>query len=389
MMTVKGVITIKNDIRMMIVMRLIYSIFKSFILIFVNIYLWKTGKSIQAVAVFNIFNYIAASASFYVGNFIALKNIRYNYILSSMSFMIAFAMTAYFGEDVSQYALIIGLLGGCGDGFFFFNLNSFQASKLNADDMDRFMSIIGGLNKASSIFTPLISGIIIESFGFLTMVNILLVLIVLQVILSFRMSSHNVEALGIIKWDRIFKNRKYRHILITNASMSPYSQFASMSNSVFLFTLTASESIIGILNSSFSLISIFMFILYRYLLRFNSRKFWMGIGALVSSLLLTLLIKPTIATFIIYGALISFGSALYQTPLVGVQLRSSKIHSDNEAEMLGNLFMRVLMLNMGRVIFFTLVYFFYVDFTSPIFIGFLIYNFFTPLVSYQLSKESI
>lgn len=389
MMTVKGVITIKNDIRMMIVMRLIYSIFKSFILIFVNIYLWKTGKSIQAVAVFNIFNYIAASASFYVGNLIALKNIRYNYILSSMSFMIAFAMTAYFGEDVSQYALIIGLLGGCGDGFFFFNLNSFQASKLNADDMDRFMSIIGGLNKASSIFTPLISGIIIESFGFLTMVNILLVLIVLQVILSFRMSSHNVEALGIIKWDRIFKNRKYRHILITNASMSPYSQFASMANSVFLFTLTASESIIGIINSSFSLISIFMFILYRYLLRFNSRKFWMGIGALVSSLLLTLLIKPTISTFIIYGALISFGSALYQTPLVGVQLRSSKIHSDNEAEMLGNLFMRVLMLNIGRVIFFTLVYFFYVDFASPIFIGFLIYNFFTPLVSYQLSKESI
>lgn len=389
MMTVKGVITIKNDIRMMIVMRLIYSIFKSFILIFVNIYLWKTGKSIQAVAVFNIFNYIAASASFYVGNLIALKNIRYNYILSSMSFMIAFAMTAYLGEDVSQYALIIGLLGGCGDGFFFFNLNSFQASKLNADDMDRFMSIIGGLNKASSIFTPLISGIIIESFGFLTMVNILLVLIVLQVILSFKMSSHNVEALGIIKWNRIFKNRKYRHILITNASMSPYSQFASMANSVFLFTLTASESIIGILNSSFSLISIFMFILYRYLLRFNSRKFWMGIGALVSSLLLTLLIKPSILTFIIYGALISFGSALYQTPLVGVQLRSSKIHSDNEAEMLGNLFMRVLMLNIGRVIFFTLVYFFYVDFASPIFIGFLIYNFLTPLVSYQLSKESI
>jgi len=388
-MTVKGVIMIKNDIRMMIVMRLIYSIFKSFILIFVNIYLWKTGKSIQAVAVFNIFNYIAASASFYMGNFIALKNIRYNYILSSMSFMIAFAMTAYFGEDVSRYALIIGLLGGCGDGFFFFNLNSFQASKLNADDMDRFMSIIGGLNKASSIFTPLLSGIIIESFGFLTMVNILLVLIVIQVILSFRMPSHNVEALGIIKWDRIFKNRKYRHILITNASMSPYSQFASMANSVFLFTLTASESTIGILNSSFSLISIFMFILYRYLLRFNSRKFWMGIGALVSSLLLTLLIKPTISTFIIYGALISFGSALYQTPLVGVQLRSSKIHSDNEAEMLGNLFMRVLMLNIGRVIFFTLVYFFYVDFASPIFIGFLIYNFFTPLVSYQLSKESI
>ncbi|MEA3423596.1 MAG: hypothetical protein U9Q80_07380, partial [Bacillota bacterium] len=157
----------KKSINMMIAMRLIYSIFKSFIFIFVNIYLWQAGKSIQAVAVFNIFNYLGATISFYMANVIAVKNLKFNYIISSLSFLATFGLTALLGDNIANYAILIGILGGFGDGFFFFNLNSFQADVLDKDEMDKFMSIIGGLNKASAIITPMISGVIIEKYGFI------------------------------------------------------------------------------------------------------------------------------------------------------------------------------------------------------------------------------
>ncbi|MBN2260063.1 MAG: hypothetical protein JW702_05945 [Clostridiales bacterium] len=375
--------------KMMISMRLIYSIFKSFIFIFVNIYLWKSGNNFQSVAVFNIFNYLGATVSFYLANLIALKNMRFNYIISSMCFLFVFGLTAVLGDSISQYALLIGLLGGFGDGFFFFNLNTFQADELDKYEMDRFMSIIGGMNKASTIITPIVSGIIIEQFGFIFMIYILLALIIIQFVISIKMPNKKIKSMGKIRIKESFGNRAYRKIVWTNLLQTPYSQFSIMANSVFLYSLWTSELVIGFLNALFSVVSIFMFFFYRMMLKKIERKRLMLVGALSSSLVLLLLIKPTLTTFIIFGITLSLGSAFFSTPLVGIQLGTAKIYSDNESEMLGNLILRVILLNIGRIGFFILAYFFYQDFTSPIFIVFLIYNFFGPLLSYQLANNEI
>ena len=379
----------KKSINMMIAMRLIYSIFKSFIFIFVNIYLWQAGKSIQAVAVFNIFNYLGATISFYMANVIAIKNLKFNYIISSLSFLATFGLTALLGENIVDYAIVIGILGGFGDGFFFFNLNSFQADVLDKDEMDKFMSIIGGLNKASAIIIPIISGIIIERYGFIYMIDALLVLLVVQLVLSFKMPSRHIKNMGRFSIKESFRNGNYKKVLLTNTTKAPYKQFTIMANSVFLYSLMASESIIGLLNSAFSIISIAMFVLYRYMLRKISRKKLMLFGAAASSVVLVLLIKPTFVSFIVFGITIALGEAFFSTPMVGVQLNTAKNYSNNESEMLGNLMLRVIMLNIGRIIFFGLIYFFYEDFKSPIFILFLIYNLISPMYTYWLAKEEI
>lgn len=370
-------------------MRLIYSIFKSFILIFVNIYLWQAGKSIQAVAVFNIFNYIAATVSFIVANWIALRNSRYNYILSSLSFIMAFSLTAVLGTAIARYALLIGILGGCGDGFFFFNLNTFQADELGKDEMDRFMSIIGGLNKASAIITPVVSGLIIEQYGFTAMVNFLLILLVVQLLLSTRMPPKRIEVMGRFSMRRLFDRSSYAGVLWTNVTKSPYQQFTNMVNSVFLYSVMASESVIGMLNSGFAVISILMFVVYRRTVRHIKRKRAMWWGTLASAMVFLLLLRPSLGTFIAFGILVSFGNAFFNTPMVGVQLHSAKIHSQGQREMLGNLIHRVVMLNIGRVAFFLAIYLFYTDFTSPVFIVFLVYNLISPLLTYRLARSEI
>lgn len=373
----------------MIAMNTIYSIFKSFILIFVNIYLWKTGKSMEAVAVFNIFNYIAATVSFYLGNIVALKNMRYNYLLSSLSFMAAFSLTAYLGESISSYAILIGILGGFGDGFFFFNLNTFQAGKLLPDDMDYFMSASSALKKASSIITPIISGFVIEALGFNAMLYSLLFLIAIQLFLSFKSESHHIATLGKIHFKKIKANKVHSKMLWTNIIISPYTQFTSLANSVFLYALVARESVIGSLNSAFSIFSILMFTMYRILQRRFNRKHLMFVGAIASSVVLLLLLSPNLWTFVAFGVLMNIGAAMFQTPLVGVQLRSTKENACEESQMLGNLMFRVIVLNTGRVLFYSLVYFFYTDFNSPIFTIFLIYGMLSPLLSYWIGRESI
>jgi len=373
----------------MLFMRLVYSIFKSFVLIFVNIYLWKTGKSIHAVALFNIFNYIGATVSFYWGNKIALKNTKYNYLLSSLSFISLFAMTAFFGDTISKYSILIGLLGGFGDGFFFFNLNTFQASELDKDEMDRFMSLLGIISKISSVLTPALSGLIIHTYGFMTMIYALMVLVFFQFLNVLLMPNSQFHSMAKIDVKKIWANKHLRNILVTHASRAPYSQFSIVANSVFLYYFAKSELQTGYLNSAFAVSSILFFMIYQFSQKNVGRKKLLLIGAIAHSMAMLVLFKPSLTTFIIYSLSINIGGAFFGHPLTGLQIHASKKYSDSQEEMLGNLLSRVCMLTSGRVFFFILLLLFYTDFTSPIFYVFLGYNIFIPLHSFWLVRDEI
>lgn len=373
----------------MLFMRLIYSIFKSFVLIFVNIYLWKTGKSIDAVALFNIFNYLGATLSFYLGNIIALKNTKYNYLLSSISFISLFALTAIYGDKISTISMLIGILGGFGDGFFFFNLNTFQASELDKNEMDRFMSLLGIISKVSSILTPGISGLIIYNYGFMTMIYVLIFLVTLQFVNSLFMPNSKTEAMAKINFKAIKNNKHFRNTIATHCIRAPYSQFSIVANSVFIYYFAKSELQTGYLNSFFAIASVILFMIYQFSQKKVSRKRLMLIGAIAHSLAMLLLFKPTLITFVIYSLSLSIGGAFFGHPLTGLQIHTSKKYSNSQEEMLGNLISRVFMLTAGRVSFFVLLLLFYKDFNSPIYYVFLVYNVGIPLVSYWLVKEEI
>lgn len=379
----------KKSTKQMIFMRTIYSIFKSFVLIFINIYLWQSGKSIDAVAIFNICNYLGATISFYLGNVIALKNSKFNYLLSSSSFIALFALTAIFKESIADYAVIIGFLGGFGDGFFFFNQNTFQADKLDKEEMDQFMSVMGAINKAASIITPFVSGIIIVKYGFITMVYTLLVLVIIQFVNGLFMPNTHIDSLAKINLAKILKNKKTRKVFLIHAVRAPYSQFSIVSSSVFLFAFAKSESLMGALNSTFAITSMCLFYIYRYAQRFRKKKDLMLFGAIAHSLAVILLLKPTFVTFIIYNIALSIGGAFVGSPTTGLQLYTAKKYSEDQAEMLGNLFIRVIFLTTGRVIFYLLLLMFYKDLSSPIFYVIVLYNFVIPIVSYKMIEDEI
>ncbi|MBF8984210.1 hypothetical protein IZY60_11750 [Lutibacter sp. B2] len=373
----------------MILMRLVYSIFKSFVLIFVNIYLWKTGKDIKVVAIFNICNYIAAFFSFYIANRIAMKNMKLNYLFSSLSFISLFVLTVILGDHISRYAMMIGILGGFGDGLFFFNLNVFQAGQLSRDDGDQFMSVMGIVTKISAIITPFISGLIIEKYGFLNMVYVLIILLLFQIGNALMLPSSKINTVAKINFNNIIDNNSFKRLLMTNTTHSPYGEFTIMVNSVFLYSFAKSESLMGVLNSSFAISSIILYYVYIKVQKKVKRKKLMFIGAISLVFSILLLYKPSFLTFILFGLTISIGDAFFNKPLVGIQLYTCRKYSKEEDEMLGNLLTRVFLLTTGRSLFYIMIYFFFIDYSSLIFKIFIIYNVCIPFINYNLCREEI
>lgn len=378
-----------KNTKKMILMELIFSIFKSFVLIFVNIYLWKTGKSIKAVAIFNIFNYIAAFISFYIGNVIALKSSKLNYLLSSSFFIMLFAITAIMGDEISKYAVLIGILGGFGDGLFYFNLNFFQASELKRNQVDSFMSAVGIVSKLSSIITPIISGLIIEKFGFAHMTYVLIGLLILQIINAISLPNRKIEYLAKVNLKKIFKEKDYKKVLSTHLIHTPFGQFIIMANSVFLYSFAKSESLMGVLNSAFAVSAILFYYIYMKMQRRYPRKKLMMVGAVALALSVSLLFKPSFMTFVLFSMTISMGDAFFNKPLTGIQVYSAKKYGSNDEELLGNLVFRVSLLTISRSVFYILILLFYVDSSSFIFKALLVYNILSPILSYTLIREEM
>lgn len=376
-----------ENIKKMVFSQTIYSIFKSFIMVFVNIYLWRTGESIEGVALFNLFNFIAAFLSFYLANRIALKNMKYNYIGSSLAFISLFIIAAIFQEGINDYAILIGILGGIGDGLFFFNMNVYQAYQLDREDADRFMSMVGMVTKASSIGTPFVSGIVIERFGFNAMIYVLLLLLGAQMINAISLPKANIQYMFKVNFKRIFGCPDQKRLLLTHTIHAPFGQFIIMANSVFLYHFARSEELMGYLNTGFAIASILLYYLYLKLRNHFPRRTLAKVGMVALALSVSVLFSPNLWTFIIFSVTIGLGDAFFNKPLTGAQIYYAKEYSRSESEVLGNLITRVFLLTTGRGIFYILVFLFYEDHTSRIFTAFILYNMISPMVSYRLAGK--
>lgn len=373
----------------MSLMRVIYSFFKNFIMIFVNIYLWQTGHSIQAVALFNLFNYLAASVSFHLGNVVALRDGRINYMLSSLSFIALFLIAIWQGDETWRFAAWIGILGGLGDGFFFFNLNTFQASELNKDEMDHFMVWLGIVTKVTAILSPLISGLLTALYGFRAMALMLLVLLIFQFFMALTLPSGRVGSLPRFNFKMMWERPSLRNALLTHVVRAPYNEFTILTNSVFLYVFTQNEAFTGVLNSAFAVASILMFWIYRLFQKKWSRRDLMFSGAVAHTAAIFFLFQPSLLSFILYNLATAIGGAFFGQPLTGVQIHSAKAHSADEAEMLGILQTRVILLTFGRCLFFGAVYLWYTGFESPLYMGLLVCNLAVPLLSYRMIREEV
>jgi len=378
-----------ENIKKMVFSQTIYSIFKSFVMVFVNIYLWRTGESIEGVALFNLFNFVAAFLSFYLANRIALINMKLNYIGSSLAFISLFIIAAIFQEGINDYAILIGVLGGIGDGLFFFNMNFYQAYQLDREEADQFMSMVGMVTKASSIGTPAVSGFVIGRFGFTAMVYVLLVLLAAQMVNAISLPKTNIQYMFKVNFKKLFRCPDQRRILLTHAIHAPYGQFIIMANSVFLYSFVANEELMGYLNTSFAVASIILYYVYLKLRNYLQRKTLAKIGVIALALSMSVLFRPSFMTFVIFSLTIGLGDAFFSKPLTGAQIYYAKEYAESESEVLGNLITRVFLLTTGRGIFYILVFLFYEDHTSWIFTVFLIYNIMSPIVSYQLAKKQM
>lgn len=263
-----GNVKISRDLILLLSIGALYSLSVSLSNTFVNVYLWKQSGEYLQLGIYNLSVVVMQPITFFLAGRWAKKMDRVIVLRLGVAFLaIFFISVLMFGQNASQFLVLLGAVLGTGYGFYWlaFNVLTFEITDPgNRDFFNGFLGIVGSL---TGMIGPVAAGFVISNFkkftGYTIIFTVSLALFFCAVILSFFIKRRKAE--GTYQPGAIFRERKRNPNWrgITNAHF-----FQGVREGTFIFVIsvlvfvtTGSEMALGkygLVNSGVSFIAYYL-----------------------------------------------------------------------------------------------------------------------------------
>lgn len=348
----------KKNLKLLLVIGLLYTLGIYLSNIFVNIFLWKQTEDLLILALYNLCIYVAQTLIFVLlGKWV--KRIDRVIILRTGIFVISvfFISVLLLSTKASDLFYVLGILIGTGYGLFWLAYNILIFEVTEPYTRDFFNGMFGALQSLSGIVGPVSAGWIITALtgykGYLTIFFISFVLFILAIIFSIflerRKTDGEYNIREVIKESK--ENRQWFWMLTAHL-------FQGMREGVFLFLIglwvylgTQSELIVGIYNMIYAIASFVMYQIVARIVKPDNRKILIFIGSIFLFIsVFWLLISDEPVDFYIYAGILGVFLPLFFAPYTSVSydiIGQAKNAKDNRVEYI---IFRDIILNSGRTI---------------------------------------
>ncbi|MFZ5595805.1 MAG: hypothetical protein ACOY31_02180 [Bacillota bacterium] len=134
--------------------------------IFFNVYLWKIHRSIELATVFNFFQFLTVPVVFFLGSFLVKRwgspgNLRLGLFIHAVFYLMVLVLK----DHVADRVILLGMLMGMGQGFYYLGYNVSTYDWTNSRNRDHFSGLNGAAAALASMAAPLAGGLIIACLG--------------------------------------------------------------------------------------------------------------------------------------------------------------------------------------------------------------------------------
>lgn len=226
--------------------------------IFINTMMMVPGEGIEAVLLYNASLFAAGAVFMVVATYVLKKTgARFTTVIGILSYLSLYLLIIALGSRAAQFHLLIGLVNGFADGFYWLSYGQLLTSTLNSRERDRGLAVINVIASLVSLVIPFLAGLLIRVIGglsgYITVMAIASVIAVATCVLSVRLPNIRSGGEGAEKkTDFIAAVRVIRQKpLIFSALMGQCSKgiregaFAFMLN-VALYQIIRDEFLIGV-----------------------------------------------------------------------------------------------------------------------------------------------
>lgn len=276
-----------------------------------------TNYEILPLAKYYVVVYATLLLGFWLLKNVIKKNTKVPFFRIGLSLTALYlALIMILKEKIVDYIYLVALIKGLGEGFYYYPRNILNASKISNKERRRYDGLVNSINQVSNILMPLLLGILLTFYNYITIGKVVFVLMIIIFILSFFVKEEVENNNPSNVWNffkKIIKNKKIKEVLLIQ-----FFKGFTLASGVIVVVMTIykilyfeSNLMIGSLNSILGLLTFFSCLLYASKIKKTYYRPLIIITLVLIVICLTILgINPNSYVFIIYLVVYATGATI-------------------------------------------------------------------------------
>ncbi|MGM7635573.1 MFS transporter [Bacillus sp. Hm123] len=353
-----GHLDVTKDLLLLLIIGGLYSLSVALSNTFVNIYLWKQSGQFIDLAIYNLSVVAIQPVAFFIAGKCAKKVDRVIVLRIGITILGLFYLAVLsFGEQASNWLILLGLLLGAGYGFYWLAFNVLTFEITEPETRDFFNGFFGTLLSAGGMIGPILAGFIISRFASMTGYFIVfglslggfMIAVVFSLFLKRRCAKGRFLLLSV--WNERKWNADWRRITIAHFFQGLREGVFVFIISVFVFLATNSELALGTYGLVYSGISFISYTLASKVIKKEHRKRVILIGGVLLFFSLFIIMpEPTYARLLIYAAVIAIAYPFLLVPYVSMTYDVIGQGEKAAERRVEYIVLREIFLNVGRIV---------------------------------------
>lgn len=324
--------------------------------IFINVYWYKLTNDMSQTLLFNLASYLVWLPAFVLAGYLSKRTNRTIPLwIGSGVQMLFYVSVLLLGSDSPQYLLILGLVYGIGQGFYWLAINVLSVDVTEAGNRNWFNGINGALGALTGMVGPLIAGMLVESLPALAGYA----MVFLASLLCFALSLSSALLLprqkmqSPFEWSDMFgvlRHREWRSLSYAFVGIAFRDGVLTIAIWLWIFIATGSENATGQFAFATTLLSIASFYCIGRYGREHSRWSYLVVGSLFMGIsVLSITFHLSTWTLAIYGVLSAAARPLFDTPFNTLTFNAVGRYDDGGRIRIELVVWREMILSLGRI----------------------------------------
>lgn len=285
--------------------------------VFINTLLLGQSDDVNVVMYYNVIYFIAGALSMIgAAQVLHRTNSGVTAIIGIVCYNILFLTIILLNESASQYYILLGMLIGLADGFYWVSYGTLLSDSTNFNNRDSGLAIISLGVSLVNMIVPLISGFLISYIGgikgYLTVFVVALIISMITSVLAFRLPKKHKEKRESVQYRKtlkiIWRQKELLFALLGQGCKGIREGAFTFILNLVLFQLIKSELLIGINSFLTAILGIISFMILSRILTVKNRESYMlrsvivlsvtaGLSALISNPILIIVYSCVNAFF--------------------------------------------------------------------------------------------
>lgn len=282
---------------------------------FFAIYFFElTNYELFPLAKYYLLVYISLLGGFWLLKNIIKKNVKVPFFRIGLSLTALYlALIMLLKDKIIDYIYIVALVKGLGEGFYYYPRNILNTEKINNQERKRYDGLVNSINQVSSILIPLLLGVLLTFYNYITIGKVVFILMIVIFVLSFFVSetiSKEQPTKVFTFLRKIVHDKNTRGVLLIQffRGFTITGGVLTSVMTIYKILYFKSNLMIGSLNSILGLLTCFACIMYAT----KIKKSWYQPLIIITIVLITIMlvilgIKPNDYAFVIYLVIYALG----------------------------------------------------------------------------------